>query len=204
MPRATQAPGAVEIGGARRYASAVLETGADGLALRAPASTSFKITGAGRGRAHVQDGTPELGTLLDALPAGKPDNRLDRLKRLRVQLFSTAIPSLRWLSLETEGKRYCQHDATWYLMDQDYTRRLRERTQAIFGRDPGIRLPEWPPDVDEVSYNVLTARALGGTLFGRKLIYTGLHHRGIEAPAAGSQPHVLASVPFLLEFAPAA
>ena len=117
--------------------------------------TSFKIMGAGRAWAHVQDGTPELGFLLDALSTDKPDERLDRLKRMRVQLFrdadgeepiSTAIPGLKWLAFETEaeGKRYCLHDATWYLMDQDYARRLRERTQAIFDPDPGISLPEWP------------------------------------------------------------
>lgn len=153
--------------------------------------TSFKIMGAGRARAHIHDGTPELGALLDSLPTDKPDERLDRLKRLRVQLFrdangeepiSTAIPGLRWLSFETEidGKRYCLHDATWYLMDQDYARRLRERTQAIFEHDPGICLPEWPPGVDEAGYNALAASALGGTLLDRRFIYTDLHRRGIE------------------------
>jgi uncharacterized protein (TIGR04141 family) len=176
--------------------------------------TSFKIMGAGRAWAHVQDGTPELGFLLDALSTDKPDERLDRLKRMRVQLFrdadgeepiSTAIPGLKWLAFETEaeGKRYCLHDATWYLMDQDYARRLRERTQAIFDRDPGISLPEWPPGMNEAGYNVLAASVLRGTLLDQKFIYTDLHRRGIEVCDILSPDGTLVHVKNLESSAPA-
>jgi uncharacterized protein (TIGR04141 family) len=70
--------------------------------------TSFRLTGAGR--REVEDGTPELATLLDVLAGENPQDRLDRLKRIRIQLYrddagdeaiSTAIPGLRWIAFET-------------------------------------------------------------------------------------------------------
>ena len=151
--------------------------------------TSFRLSAAGH--REVQDGTPELATILDVLVRENPNDRLDRLKRIRIQLYrdeagdepiSTAIPGLRWLAFETEqdGKRYCLHDGNWYLMDQNYAAKLRARTQAIFERSPGIALPVWPAGLDEATYNALAAGALGGTLLDRRLIYTDLHHRGIE------------------------
>jgi uncharacterized protein (TIGR04141 family) len=65
-------------------------------------------------------------------------------------------------------------------MDQNYAAKLTSRTKAIFDRGPGIVLPDWPPGHDEAAYNTLTAATVGGTLLDRRLIYTDLHHRGIE------------------------
>jgi uncharacterized protein (TIGR04141 family) len=153
--------------------------------------TSYRILGAGRSEAGVQDGTPELEQMLTQVRKAEAGKRLERLKGMRIQLFrdadgdepiSTAIPGLKWLAFETEadGKRYCLHDGSWYLMNQNYAQRLKNRTQAIFDRDPGLVLPEWPSGADEAAYNALAAAAIGGTLLDRKLIYTELHHRGIE------------------------
>lgn len=154
--------------------------------------TSFRVLGAGRSEAKVQDGTPELEQVLAQVRKAASGKRLERLKGMRIQLFrdadgdepiSTAIPGLKWLVFETEadGKRYCLHDGAWYLMNQDYAKKLRNRTRAIFDRDPGFALPEWPSGADEAAYNALAAAAIGGTVLDRKLIYTELHHRGIEA-----------------------
>jgi uncharacterized protein (TIGR04141 family) len=89
--------------------------------------------------------------------------------------ISTAIPGIRWLAFEADqdGKRYCLHDGRCYLMDQDYAKKLRAQTKAIFDRGPGIDLPEWQPDTDEAGYNTLVARTIGGTLLDRRLVYTG-------------------------------
>lgn len=151
--------------------------------------SSFRLTGAGRRRAQVQDGTPDLSTLVDALADN--EDPLDRLKRIKIQLYrddagedaiSAAIPGIRWLAFETdmEGKRYCLHDGSWYLLDQRYAEKLKVQTKAIFDRGPQIELPEWPRGHDEAAYNQLVAGAVAGTLLDRRLIRTDLHHRGIE------------------------
>jgi uncharacterized protein (TIGR04141 family) len=153
--------------------------------------TSFRVRGAGRSLSQPQDGTPTLSTIVQAIANVEPALRLERLERIRVQLFRDAdgddpisadIPGSKWLAFETDndGKRYCFHDGSWYLMDQGYAQKLRDRTRAIFDRDPGLTLPVWPAGLDERAYNMLAATALGGTLLDRKLIYTDLHHRGIE------------------------
>lgn len=153
--------------------------------------SSFRFFGAGRKLAQIQDGTPELSTVLAAVDGSTPAGRLDRLRRIRIQLYrddagdepvSSAIPGQRWLAFETEqaGKRYCLHDGGWYLMDQNYAEKLRAQTQAIFDQGPGVELPAWPAEHDEAAYNALAVKKLGGTLLDRRLIHTDLHRRGIE------------------------
>lgn len=154
--------------------------------------TSFKIRGGGRQFAGAQDGEPDLESVLAPLQPVDVDERVGRLKKMRVQLFSDAdgkdaisgsIPAIRWITFETdrEGKRYCLHDGSWYLMDQDYAERLRVQVQAIFDRDAGVQLPEWPADTDEEGYNELAAQAVDGICLDRKLIRTQMHRSGIEA-----------------------
>lgn len=152
--------------------------------------SSFHIRGAGRIHAGLHDGTPELIKFLVALE--READPLDRLKRIKIQLYrddageepiSGAIPGLKWIAFETEqeGKRYCLHDGSWYLMDQQYAKKLKQQVQAIFDRGSGIELPEWPSGMDEGEYNALVAEFLGGTLLDRQLIRTSLHRRGVEA-----------------------
>jgi uncharacterized protein (TIGR04141 family) len=153
--------------------------------------TSYRIFGEGRRESQPQDGTPTLDALVKPVGRYPPDERIGRLRHMRVQLFrdaegtdaiSTAIPGLRWLAFETEVERalYCLHNGRWYLMDQDYARRLQDRTHAIFNRGPGVALPDWPGGWDERAYNGRVAEVVGGTLLDRQLITTELHHRGIE------------------------
>ena len=66
-------------------------------------------------------------------------------------------------------------------MDQDYASTLKNRTQALFDRGPGVSLPAWPLGQSEEDYNQALETALGGVCLDRKLLYTGLHRRGIEA-----------------------
>lgn len=174
--------------------------------------SSFRLTGAGRRLAHVQDGTPDLSTLLAVL--ADETEPLDRLHRLKIQLYrddagdepiSAAIPGVRWLAFETDRdrQRYCLHDGSWYLMDQAYAEKLKTQTEAIFARGPHIELPEWPKGYDEAAYNALAADALGGTLLDRRLIYTELHHRGIEVCDVLDPAGVLVHVKSIESSAPA-
>lgn len=154
--------------------------------------TSFRIKNGGSRRfAKAQDGEPYLEAVLVPLKSLDVDRRVERLKMMRVQLFSDAegklpvsgaIPAIRWITFETErdGKRYCLHDGSWYLMDQEYADRLRTHVQAIFDRDPGVELPDWPADAHEDRYNKDTAQALGGLCLDRNLIRTEAHRSGIE------------------------
>lgn len=153
--------------------------------------TSFRIHSGGRRFAGAHEGLPDLAAVLAPLEALAVDERLERLKRMHVQLFSDsdgedavsgAIPAIRWITFEhdQEGKRYCLHDGNWYLMNQDYAERLRVQVQAIFDRDAGISLPQWPSGVHEDGYNKLAARELGGVCLDKNLIRTDLHPRGIE------------------------
>ncbi|MFL6137383.1 MAG: DUF6119 family protein [Frankiaceae bacterium] len=154
--------------------------------------SSFKIFGAGRKAAKVQDGIPNLESVLQPITSAQPTARAALLDSMRIQLFrdadgeepiSPAIPLRKWLAFETDrdGKRYCLHDGNWYLMNQDYAEKLKKRTEAIFARDPGIKLPEWPAGQNEGEYNNLAAKQLGGVLLDKQLIRTELHRRGIEA-----------------------
>lgn len=152
-------------------------------------ASTFSLSGAGRSNVRAQDGTPELDTILQAVR--NDADPLNRLKRIKIQLYgdaagqnpiSTAIPGLRWVAFETDqnGKRYCLHDGSWYLMDQDYAEKLAKRVDAIFGRGSHVKLPEWPSGYDEADYNNHAAKAVHGTVLDRKLLHTELHHRGIE------------------------
>lgn len=155
--------------------------------------SSFRLIGAGPGRASVQDGIPELASLLAPLDGLAPAERLTKLDRIRVMLFrdaegedaiSGAIPARKWLAFEiqNDGRYYCLHDGSWYLMASDYAEKLSKRVQEIFDRDPDIRLPEWPTDSgeDEAHYNRRAAQTLGGVLMDQKFVYTDQHRRGIE------------------------
>jgi uncharacterized protein (TIGR04141 family) len=154
-------------------------------------SASFRIHNAGRRFAGAQDGLPDLAAVLAPLDALAVDERLDRLKKMRIQLFSdtdgvdavsASIPAIRWITFEhdQDGKRYCLHDGSWYLMNQDYAERLRVQVQAIFDRDAGVTVPQWPSNLHEDGYNKLAARKLGGVCLDRDLIGTDLHPRRIE------------------------
>lgn len=152
--------------------------------------TSWKFSGAGR--QQPRDNVPELHDVLAELHKRPVGDRVERAQSLKIQLFrdsdgkeamSTAIPAIKWLAYETDmdGRRFCLHDGSWYLMDQDYAATLRSRTQALFDRGPGVSLPAWPLGQSEEDYNKALASALGGVCLDRKLLYTGLHRRGIEA-----------------------
>ncbi|MDP9396641.1 MAG: TIGR04141 family sporadically distributed protein [Actinomycetota bacterium] len=153
--------------------------------------TSFKIMSGGRNYAGPQDGVPELEAILAPVRGLDPALRQNTLKKMRVMLFSDAeaqtsisgaIPAIKWITYETDrdGKRYCLHDGSWYLMDQAYAERLTGQVQRIFDQDAGLALPDWPSGEHEAGYNVLAAAALGGICLDRDLIRTDLHRTGIE------------------------
>lgn len=153
--------------------------------------SSFKLTGVGR--QPVQDGIPQLDTILEALDGLSPEERLEKIDRLQLILFrdtggdepiSPAIPARKWLAFETpeDGQRYCLHDGSWYRMASDYAAKLSRRVKEIFDRDSGIHMPAWPVDSgeDEAAYNKRAAKTLGGVLLDQKFVYTDFHRRGIE------------------------
>lgn len=153
--------------------------------------SSFKIYGGGREFTGARDGEPDFDAVLAPLRQVDTDDLVERLRKMRVQLFSdadgedrvsAAIPAIRWLTYEIDrdGKRYCLHDGSWYLMNQDYAERLRVQVQEIFDREPSAELPEWPSNTDEKAYNELAARAVGGICLDRRLIRTEAHGSGIE------------------------
>lgn len=153
--------------------------------------SSFKLTGVGR--SLIQDGVPQLDTILELLDGLGPEEVLEKIDRLQLILFrdadgdepiSNAIPARKWLAFETpdDGRRYCLHDGSWYRMASDYAAKLSHRVTEIFNRDAGIRMPDWPVDNDEYegAYNRRAAEALNGVLLDQKLVYTDFHRRGIE------------------------
>jgi uncharacterized protein (TIGR04141 family) len=153
--------------------------------------TSFKVYGAGRRESKPRDGIPELETLVALVAKSPATKRVTKLQGIKLMLYkdsdasdpiSPLIPALKWLAFETDrdGKRYCLHDGRWYLMDEDYAKKLRDRTQAIFDLKSGIVLPDWPAGLDEAAYNQLAADALGGIVLDQQLIRTEMHRRGIE------------------------
>jgi uncharacterized protein (TIGR04141 family) len=153
--------------------------------------TSFRIQSGGRKFAGAQDGLPDLAAVLAPLAALDDDKRVERLKKMRVQLYSDpdgkeavsgSIPAIRWITFEhdREGKRYCLHDGSWYLMNQDYAERLRVQVQAIFDRDAGVQLPGWPSGMYEDGYNKLAAQDLDGICLDKDFIRTEMHGHGIE------------------------
>lgn len=151
---------------------------------------SWRFWGAGR---HApQDNIPELDDILDEMRKRPAGQRVERASTLKVQLFrdgdgedamSTAIPVIKWLAFEhdLDGRRYCLHDGVWYLMTYDYAANLKEHTQKLFDRGPGVELPAWPIGQSEDEYNQAAAAVLGGVCLDKKLLYTSLHRRGIEA-----------------------
>ncbi|SNR67990.1 sporadically distributed protein, TIGR04141 family [Haloechinothrix alba] len=156
--------------------------------------SSYRLISAGREHGFVQDGIPDLDSLLAPLGGLDPEDRLAKLDRMRIVLFrdaegeeaiTSAIAARKWLAFETyeDGRCYCLHGGSWYLMASNYAEKLSRRVQEIFERDPGISLPDWPADgdEDEAMYNTRAAQSLGGTLMDQKLIHTGLHRHGIEA-----------------------
>jgi uncharacterized protein (TIGR04141 family) len=153
--------------------------------------SSFKVTGVGR--YPVQDGIPQLDTILELLDVLGPEERLEKIDRLQLILFrdaegdepiSTAIPVRKWLAFETpdDSRRYCLHDGTWYRMASDYAAKLSHRVKEIFARDSEIRMPNWPLDSkeNEAAYNKRAAETLNGVLLDQKFVYTNFHRRGIE------------------------
>lgn len=152
--------------------------------------TSWKFWGAGR--QAPKDNIPELDDIVDELRKWPAGQRVERASSLKVQLFrdgdgenamSTAIPVIKWLAFEHDlnGRRYCLHDGAWYLMTYDYAANLKGHTQALFDRGLGVDLPAWPIGQSEQDYNQAAAAALGGVCLDKKLLYTSLHRRGIEA-----------------------
>lgn len=152
--------------------------------------SSYKIVGLGR--SSVRDGTPTVDTIRDLVTDLDPEERVERLRQARFELFrdaqgdepiSNAIPAIKWISFETsrDNRRYCFNDGNWYLMNQDYANKVQSRTAAIFERDSGFQLPAWSSSTKtEKAYNQLVVERTGGTLFDRRLIHTNMHPRGIE------------------------
>lgn len=153
--------------------------------------SSFKIIGAGR--YPIQDGIPQMDTILDSVGGLDARERLEKIDHLKIILFrdsegddpiSTAIPVRKWLAFETQdnGRRHCLHGGAWYRMASDYAAKLSRRITEIFNRDPGFHMPTWLVDggEDEAAYNRRAADELGGVLLDQKFVHTDLHRRGIE------------------------
>lgn len=147
----------------------------------------------GRGKVGIRSGVPTVEDIYDVLD---PANVLASLDKVRIQLYSDPdgdnaispdIPLRKWIAFETnlDGRRYFLHDGAWYLMDDAYAAQLRQHVQSIFDRRCDLQLPSWPRTADgkmipEQDYNKLAARACGGVLLDRKLIYTTQNPRGFE------------------------
>lgn len=156
--------------------------------------SSFRLSGAGRGRSGTFDDLPTLDDLLTAIVGKRPDDPLSAAKSVKVQLFrdsdgeepiSSAIPVINWLFFEVEldGKRYCLFDSRWYAMDTDYAERLEGHVREIFSRNPPCVLPDWDLEQfsSESAYNTHVATALQGIMLDRLLLRTPQHPRGFEA-----------------------
>ncbi|WP_440697180.1 DUF6119 family protein [Clavibacter nebraskensis] len=151
---------------------------------------SYKILGGGR--SDAQPGLPDLQALIAHVRSSEQDKQSALLDSMAVMLFrdeagdepaSSRIPLRRWLAFQTDidEVRYCLHDGSWYSMDKPYAERVRERTNQIFARGPGIDdLPTWPHNHDEADYNDLLAANLGGLCLDRDLMRSSFHKYGIE------------------------
>ncbi|TKJ28481.1 DUF6119 family protein [Blastococcus sp. CCUG 61487] len=149
---------------------------------------SFKIKGRG---GKSGDGVPTIDDFRVVLEDEPAATKLDRLRRLKVQLYRDAgatepmsqeIPADRWLAFEVHEnhRRFVFHDGRWFQMDQQYAERLHERVRRIFDRTPPVQLPTWPEGMDEAAYNKYVAEELGGRLMDKEMIRTPMHPRGIE------------------------
>ena len=156
--------------------------------------SSFRLSGAGRGRSGTFDDLPTLNELVIAIVGKQPDDPLSAAKSVKVQLFrdsdgeepiSSAIPVINWLFYEVEldDKRYCLFDSRWYAMDTDYAERLEGHVREIFSRNPPVALPDWDLEEfsNEAAYNTHVATALQGIMLDRLLLRTPQHPRGFEA-----------------------
>jgi uncharacterized protein (TIGR04141 family) len=150
-----------------------------------------RITGIGDHKRHIYEEPPTIEDVRGWLSDAKPDDLMDRIRAIRLQLHSDAeatsasaisrpVSLRRWLSFEVlEGaRRYCFHDGAWYRMDEKYLERIDERVKEILGDASSIALPAWPDGIDERAYNLQTAPAIGGYTLDRKLIQTPLHAQG--------------------------
>lgn len=152
---------------------------------------AYKILG--DGRTDVQDGVPDLNSLLDPVRSEAEPDQLSKLDRMGVILFrdsageeacSPRIPLRKWLSFQVDdaGRRYCLHDGRWFVIEQSYAEHVREQTASIFARDHGLpALPLWPVGKNEDEYNAILASYLDGIVLDRKLLHSEFHRYGIEA-----------------------
>lgn len=169
---------------------------------------SVKITGFGDRSSVVLDDVPPIEMIKSWVAALDDEAVLDRLKAIRIELHSDAVPASgtlasapvalrRWLAfeIEEEGKRYCLHDGGWYAMDDRYLDRIDERVREILATTATVELPAWPTDEEEKHYNIRAAAVLSGISLDRKLISTPLHSRGgIEPCDIFSAPGTLIHV----------
>lgn len=152
---------------------------------------AYKIFG--DGRTDVQDGVPDLNSLLGPVRSEAEPDQLSKLDRMSVILFrdeagedacSPKIPLRKWLSFQVDdtGRRYCLHDGRWFLIEKTYADHVREQTESIFARDHGLAvLPPWPAGNAEDEYNKILADHLDGIVLDRKLLRSDFHRYGIEA-----------------------
>lgn len=151
---------------------------------------SVKVTGFGDRKRRVFEQAPDISEVIEWLSEVPPEQILDRLKTVKIELHSeaepqsgtlvsTPVPLRRWLAFEVEedGQRFCLHDGSWYRMDDQYLARIDERVREILAAPASVTLPPWG-DEDEADYNKAAADALSGYCLDRKLIKTPLHSRG--------------------------
>lgn len=138
---------------------------------------------------RVKHGQPTLNDLLEWIGRDKP---LERLSRVKIQLFQDAegeipmsqeIPLRKWIvcELTIDKEKFFLHDGSWYKMDKDYAAKLDQKVEDIFAEKISFELPDWRKGENEEAYNKRASKLIGGQLFDRKLVALGGHKRNFEA-----------------------
>lgn len=164
----------------------------------------YKVFGSGATRPLVFEEL-ELFSLVEPLEKVEPEDRLSRLRSMKIQgqaeddsPLTRQISGDKWILYQTklEGESYVFHRGRWYNIGGAYLEMLKLHLERIFANRSDLNIPAWPKEkkrrknnseeysgwANEGRFNDHIFGAQEGYVsLDRKLIHTSQHPRGFEA-----------------------